>query len=435
MSSRSNAGTSTTASSAGAPRELRRELGLLDAVGVGFGAIIGAGIFVVTGVAAGIAGPSFLVGLFVAAIAATCNALSSAQLAAEYPQSGGTYEYGYRVLNPWAGFAAGWMFLASKISAAGTVALGLAGYLDALLPGLHPRVIAVGAIVAFTVLNYFGVRRSSRANLVIVTVSLGTLVIFVITGAPAFRVENLRPFAPAGWRGAMEAAAILFFAYTGYARIATLAEEVREPRKTIPRATILTIAGAVLLYFAVAVVAVGAVGADRLAATAAPLQVTALTFPNSWVATVVSIGGVTAMLGVILSQLLGLSRMSFAMARRGDLPRFLEHVHPRHAVPGRAVLVVGTIAAVVAATGTLRVVASAASFTILIYYGIANVSAHRMPRDAKLYPDAVPLVGFASCAVLAVSLAPSVILAGVAVLAAGLGFRWLLVIPRKSPSE
>lgn len=108
---------------------LRRELGLLDAVGIGFGAIVGAGIFVVTGVAAGIAGPALLVGLLLAGIAATANALSSAQLAAEYPHSGGTYEYGYRVLSPEAGFAAGWMFLASKISAAGTVALGLAGYL------------------------------------------------------------------------------------------------------------------------------------------------------------------------------------------------------------------------------------------------------------------------------------------------------------------
>src|SRR5690606_30257184 len=143
------------------PGELRRELGLLDAVGVGFGAIVGAGIFVVTGVAAGIAGPAFLVGLVIAGIAATCNALSAAQLAAEYPRSGGTYEYGYQVLNPWAGFTAGWLFLASKIAAAGTVALGLAGYLDTVLPGLRPRVVAVVAVVVFTIVNYFGIRRSS----------------------------------------------------------------------------------------------------------------------------------------------------------------------------------------------------------------------------------------------------------------------------------
>jgi basic amino acid/polyamine antiporter, APA family len=399
--------------------QLRRELGLADAVGVGFGAIIGAGIFVVTGVAAGIAGPALLVGLVFAGVAATCNALSSAQLAAVYPQSGGTYEYGYRVLHPWAGYVAGWMFLASKISAAGAVALGLGAYIEPLVPGLQPRVMAVVAIACFTLLNWFGVKRSSRANLVIVSVSLGSLLLFTLVGAWAFDAGNLRPFAPAGWRGGMEAAAILFFAYTGYARIATLAEEVREPERTIPRATVITIVGALLLYLAVALVAVGAVGADALAATAAPLRVAAEAFPLPWVATVVSVGGVTAMLGVILSQLLGLSRMAFAMARRRDLPGVLDRVDPVRGVPGRAVLVIGAVAAVVAATGTLRGVASAASFTILVYYGIANVAALRMRADRKLFHDAVPVVGVTACVVLAFSLAQEVILAGVVVLGAG----------------
>ena len=405
---------------------LRRDLGLIDAVGIGFGAIVGAGIFVVTGVAAGIAGPAFLLGLLIAGVAATANALSSAQLAATYPQSGGTYEYGYQVLHPWAGFAAGWMFLASKISAAGTVALGLSGYLDALVPGLHPRVIAVGAIVLFTALNYFGVRRSSQANLVIVAISLAALLIFVVVGATSFRVGNLRPFAPAGWRGVMESAAILFFAYTGYARVATLGEEVRDPRSTIPKAILITIVGAALLYFAVATVAAGAVGAANMANSPAPLWLAAQGFPVPWVAVVVAVGGVTAMLGVILSQLLGLSRMAFAMARRRDLPSFLESIHPRFAVPGRAVLVIGAVAATVAATGTLRGVASAAAFTILVYYGIANLAALRMDPAAKLYPDMVPRVGLIACGVLALSLPGSVIVAGLGVLAAGFVFRWTL---------
>jgi basic amino acid/polyamine antiporter, APA family len=404
-------------------KRLRRSLGLADAVGIGFGAIIGAGIFVVTGVAAGIAGPSILAGLFIAGMAATCNALSSAQLAAEFPHSGGTYEYGYRVLNPWAGFVAGWMFLVSKIAAAGTVALGLAGYVDALVPGLEPRVVAVGAILVFTALNYFGVRRSSTANLVIVSVSLGSLLLFIGSGVPAFDAENFRPFAPGGWASTLEAAAILFFAYTGYARIATLAEEVTDPKRTIPRAIMITIGGALLLYAGVVVVAVGAVGAAELAATAAPLEAAARGFGLPRVATVVSLGGVTAMLGVILSQLLGLSRMAFAMARRRDLPAFIDHVHPRYGVPGRAVLLIGAIAAVVAATGTLRGVASAASFAILIYYGIANAAALRMPRHARLYPDAVPVVGLLSCALLAVSLAPSVIAVGLVVLGVGVAGR------------
>jgi len=404
--------------------ELRRALGLVDAVGIGVGAIVGAGIFVVTGVAAGVAGPAFLLGLLLAGAAAAANALSSAQLAAAYPRSGGTYEYGYQVLSPALGFAAGWLFLASKITAAGTVALGLAGYLEALLPGLPPRAVAVGAVVVFTALNYYGVRRSSRANLVIVAVSVGALLLFVIAGIPSFRMANLRPFAPAGWEGVLRAAALLFFAYTGYARIATLGEEVREPRRTIPRAIEITIGGVLVLYLAVALVAVGAVGTDALARTTAPLEAAARSFGASWVRTLVAVGGVAAMLGVILSQLLGLSRMVFAMARRGDLPRYLEAVHPRHGVPGRAVLAVGAAAAVVAATGTLAGVAATASFTILLYYGIANLAALRMPREAKLFSDAVPAFGLAACALLAFSLSPRIILTGLALLAVGFALRW-----------
>ena len=402
---------------------LRRELGLLDAVGIGFGAIVGAGIFVVTGIAAGIAGPAFLVGLLIAAIAASCNALSSAQLAAEYPEVGGTYEYGYQVLGAWPGYIAGWMFLASKTAAAGTVALGLAAYLDALLHGLEPRLIAVGAVVAFTALNYFGIRRSSRANLAIVAVSLGTLLLFVVLRAGAFRVDNLRPFAPFGWSAVLESAALLFFAYTGYARIATLGGEVRDPRRTIPRAIVITIAGAVLLYGAVALVAVGAVGAEALAATAAPLHAAAGDAPA--VAVLVAAGAATAMLGVILSQLLGLSRMIFAMARRGDLPAFLAHVDSRYGVPNRATLVIGAIAAVVAATGTLRGVAAAASFAILIYYGIANLAALRMPPEQRLYPQLVPAVGLTACVLLALSLSRPVIGTGLLVLAVGAALRVL----------
>ncbi|HLU24223.1 MAG TPA: APC family permease [Longimicrobiales bacterium] len=408
------------------PATLRRELGLLDAIGIGFGAIIGAGIFVVTGVAAGVAGPSFLAGLHVAGLAATMNALSSAQLAAAFPRAGGTYEYGNRVLNPWAGFIAGWMFLASKIAAASTVALGLGGYLDALVPGLSPRAVAVGAIIVFTLLNYFGIRRSSRANLVIVAVSLGGLLFFVGAGLPVFDAEKLRPFAPAGWRGTLESAALLFFAYTGYARIATLAEEVREPRRTIPRAIMITLGASILLYLAVSTVAVGAVGAGAMARTASPLEAAARAFPVAHAATVVAVAGVTAMLGVILSQLLGLSRMAFAMARGGDLPAALGAVHARYHSPGRAVVLIGAVAAVVAATGTLAGVAATASFAILVYYGIANLAALRMPRELKLFPNAIPATGFAACALLALSLAPATILTGLGLLAAGLIGRLVL---------
>lgn len=402
---------------------LGRSLGLGDAVGIGFGAVVGAGIFVVTGVAAGVAGPALLAGLAIAGVAAAANALSSAELAASYPQSGGTYEYGYRVLRPWAGFAAGWMFLASKTAAAGTVAVGLGAYLDALLPGLPARPVSVAAVVVFTALNRLGVRKSSRANLLAVGIATAALLALVAAGAGSVRAEHFRPFAPAGWRGTLQGAALLFFAYTGYARVATLGEEVRDPRVTIPRAILLTLGGSLVLYLAVALVAVGAAGAPALAASPAPLLAVARAAGPGWLERWVAAGGVAAMLGVLLSQLLGLSRMAFAMARRGDLPRWLAAVDEARGVPGNAVLAVGAAAALVAATGALREIAAAASFAILVYYGIANLAALRMPRQAKLYPDAVPAVGLAACALLAVSLPARTAAVGVAVLAAGMLLR------------
>jgi APA family basic amino acid/polyamine antiporter len=398
---------------------------LLDAVGIGIGAIVGGGIFVVSGIGAEVAGPALLVALLLAGTAATANALSSAQLAATYPMAGGTYEYGYRVLSPTAGYAAGWMFLASKTAAAGTVALGLSAYLDALLPGVPPRAVAVVAVLGFTVLNYFGVRKSSRLNLAIVAVSLGVLATFVVLGVGAFQPVRLHPFAPAGWRGMLSGAAIMFFAYTGYARIATLGEEIHDPRRTIPRAIVLTLVATGLLYVAVVLVALGAVGADGMAASGAPLLAAASSFDQGWAATMIAVGAVVAMLGVMLSQILGLSRMAFAMARRGDLPRWLERVHPDYGTPNRAILLVGAVAALVAATGTLRGVATAAAFTILVYYGIANLAALRMPAKDKLYPNVVPGVGMVACVVLAASLDLWTIVVGCAVLAAGLLVRWL----------
>ncbi|HEX8361157.1 MAG TPA: amino acid permease, partial [Longimicrobium sp.] len=343
-----------------------------------------------------------------------------AQLAAEFPQAGGAYEYGHRVLHPWAGFAAGWLFLASKTAAAGTVGLGLGAYLAVLAPGVPARGVAVGAVAVFTALNAWGVRKSAKANVAIVAVAVASLLVFAGVAAASFDPANLRPFAPEGAAGVMKGAALLFFAYTGYARVATLGEEVRDPRTTIPRAIAITVACALLLYAVVALAAVGAVGAPVLAASEAPLAEAARRLPVAGLERVVAGGAVAAMLGVLLSQILGLSRMVFAMARRGDLPEGLAAVHPRSGAPLRAVLVVGAAAGCLAAFGTLRGIAAAASFAILVYYGIANLAALRMPRSAKRFPDFVPAIGLVACAALAVSLAPGTIGAGVATL--GVGF-------------
>ena len=414
---------------------LRRDITLIDAVGIGLGAIIGAGIFVVTGVAAGVAGPAFIVGLLIAGIAATCNALSSAELAATYPQSGGTYEYGYRLLNPWFGFAAGWMFLASKLAAGGTVALGFGAYFSALVPAVPPVYAAVAAAILLTIANLFGVKKAGRFNTAIVTVTLLTLVYFVVAGVPSFEAENLTPFMPSGVWAVAESAALLFFAYTGYARIATLGEEVHEPKKTIPRAVMITIVVSVVIYIAVALVAVGAVGPAVLAASTSPLQTAAKTFTLPGVFWIVGVGAATAMFGVLLSQIVGISRMMFAMARRRDLPKALEYVSERHAVPDFGIILSGLVIVLLAIFGTLQFVVSAAAFTILIYYGIANICALRLANENKRYPKWVAILGLIFCVAMAASLPVQTIVAGISVLVVGFLLRFLMRTFRKDDGD
>jgi basic amino acid/polyamine antiporter, APA family len=406
--------------------QLRRDLRLVDAIGVGLGAIIGAGIFVVTGVAAGTAGPAFLIGLVLAGGVALLNALSSAQLAATYPQSGGTYEYGYQVLRPWLGFAAGWTFMASKLAAGGTVALGFAGYLSALIPSIPERPAAVGAVILLTLVNYFGIQKSGRLNTLIVSISILALVYFVIAGIPSVNPDNLRPFAPQGWGNVLRSAALLFFAYTGYARLATLGEEVHEPKKTIPKAIILSLSISAILYLAVAWVAVTSIGAERMAGSLSPLETAARTFRLPGVSLVIGLGATTAMLGVLLSQLLGISRMMFAMARRRDLPGFLDHVHPVHSVPDRGIFITGFALILVTLFGTIETIVAAAAFTILLYYSITNLAAIRMNSEDRLFPTWVPVLGLISCLALAVTLQVETILGGLALLLAGFILRWLL---------
>ena len=405
---------------------LRRDLRLIDAVAIGLGAIIGAGIFVVTGVAARVAGPAFVVGLLIAGVAAACNALSSAQLAAAYPRSGGTYEYGYQVLSPRFGFAAGWLFLVSKLAAGGTVALGFGASVAALWPAVPQRAAGVVAAVLLTAANYVGVKKAGRINTAVVAVSVSVLVVFVVAGISAFERTNLSPFAPAGIRGMLEAAALLFFAYTGYARVATLGEEVHEPHKTIPQAIVIALSVSFVLYVAVSVIAVGAIGAEAMGRAGSPLQAAAAVFPMKGMAQIVGVGAMTAMLGVLLSQVFGISRMVFAMARKHDLPRGLEHVHSVYAVPDRGVLLAGAVIIAVALVGALTWVVAAATFTILVYYTITNLAALRMPTEKKLYPNWIPSLGLAFCLILAGSQRRTTIVSGLALLAVGFGLRMVL---------
>jgi basic amino acid/polyamine antiporter, APA family len=401
---------------------LRPQLGMFDAVATGLAAILGAGIFAVIGPAAGIAGPSLLVALVIAAFVAFCNALSSAQLAAVYPRTGGTYEFGSRVLGPWWGFGAGWMFLMANTVGPGVIALAFGAYLHAVLVAVPARVAAVLAALAMTGLNAFGIKRSVRFTDVVVVLSVASLLAVVVIGLPGGNLSNFTPFAPGGVGGTLQATALLFFAYTGYSRIATLVEEVKDPRKTIPRATVLALGTAALLYLGVGATAIAVLGASGVSASTSPLQSTMAMVGSSVGVSVVILGALLTTFNEGLSDLLGVSRVAFAMARRTDLPAGLAHLS-KGQNPYLSVLFVGAVAIVVAGFAPFGAAVGVSSFGTLLYYTVTNTSALRMNREQRRFPRWLAMAGLIGCAGLAFSLAPSEILIGLGILAAGIVYR------------
>ncbi len=426
---------SADSKSAGARAELARVVGIPGAVLMGLGSILGTGIFVSIGIAAGITGPSVVLAVAVAAVVATFNGLSSAQLAASHPVSGGTYEYGYRYLSPTLGFTAGWMFLCAKSASAATAALGFAGYI-LVAAGYSSRAyrvaLALVGVALLTIIVAGGIRRSNRINTMIVVLTLVALAGFVATGLPstiAGVTGNLDIFfADTGeGNGAsafLHATALMFVAYTGYGRIATLGEEVHDPRRNIPRAIAITLMATAIIYVLVAFVAVGSAGADRLAAAtkqaAAPLEVIARSFDLPGVAWLVAAGAVTAMLGVLLNLLLGLSRVVLAMARRGDMPTFFARVDNKRASPVSAVLLVGGIIAVLVAVGSVETTWSFSAFTVLVYYALTNLAALRLPPEARLYPRWISAAGLLCCLGLAFWVEPTIWITGLGLIVVGL---------------
>lgn len=424
-------------------KRLTRELGTFGAVMMGLGSIVGTGVFVSIGIAAGIAGPAVVIAVAVGALVATFNGLSSAQLAANHAVSGGTYEYGYAFLSPAWGFTAGWMFLIAKSASAATAALGFSGYLLGAL-GLNLNAwlvpVALLAVAGLTSVVYSGIRRSNVTNIVVVSITLSTLALFVITGSPTAFSDGLAHFEPffeapgggGGIRAVLFASALMFVAYTGYGRIATLGEEVRAPRTTIPRAIIVTLIVTMILYATVAVVGVGAIGADGLSAAtaeqAAPLEVAAQAFGVPGVSQVVAFGAITAMLGVLLNLILGLSRVLLAMGRRADMPRLFGRVDASGTTPGPAVLMMGGLVAALTLIGDVRVTWSFSAFTVLIYYAITNLAALYLSAEQRLFPAWVSAAGLVSCASLAFFVEPLYWGVGLALIALGLG--WHVVARR-----
>lgn len=396
---------------------LQRRLGVGDAVIVGLGSMIGAGVFAALAPAARAAGSGLLIGLAVAAIIAYCNATSSARLAALYPESGGTYVYGRRRLGPFWGYLAGWAFVVGKTASCAAMALTFGSYA---VPG-HGRIAAALAVAALAALSCRGVQKAAWVTRVIVAVTLlvlSAVVFSCLAGGQASRAK-LDPFPGGSAYGVLQAAGLLFFAFAGYARIATLGEEVREPARTIPRAITTALSITLLVYVLVDVAALAAAGADRLGASAAPLRTAVEVGRLSWIGPVVRVGGAVAALGSLLALLLGVSRTTFAMARDRYLPAPLALVHERFGVPHRADAAIAAVVIVLVLTTDLRAAIGFSSFGVLVYYGIANASAFTLATSEHRPPRWLPVLGVLGCATLAVSLPLPAVLSGAGVLVLG----------------
>ncbi|MGW9479099.1 APC family permease [Saccharomonospora azurea] len=398
-----------------APR-LRRTLDTGDAVLVGLGSMIGAGVFTALAPAASAAGTGVLLALALAALVAYCNATASARLAIRYPDAGGTYVYGRERLGAFWGYLAGWGFVVGKVASCAAMALTVVTYAAPQLPQPWRGLVAAGVVAVLTGVNYAGVRKSALATRLLVAFSLlvlGFVVLAVVVGGDVSAARVSATTAADPW-GVVEAAGLLFFAFAGYARIATLGEEVRDPRRTIPRAIRTALAIVLAAYLVLTLAMLAQLGAASLASQPDPLAHAVETTSWAALAPVVRVGAVVAACGALLTLLLGVSRTVLAMSRDGHLPRTLSTVHPRHRVPRHAELVVGTVVAVLATTADLRGVIGFSSFAVLVYYAIANVSAWTLGAGRLL-----PVVGLLGCVVLAVALPWTSVLSGVAVLAVG----------------
>ncbi|HEX6794391.1 MAG TPA: APC family permease [Casimicrobiaceae bacterium] len=396
---------------------LARKLGVGDAVVIGLGAMIGAGIFAALAPAARAAGGGLLWGLALAAFVAYCNATSSAALAALYPESGGTYVYGRKRLSPFWGFIAGFGFVIGKVASCAAMALTFAIYVA---PSLA-RPLAVAATIALTAINYFGVAKTAFATRIVVAVVLAclALVVFAATFGGAADVTRATPATSAGAGGILQSAGFLFFAFAGYARIATLGEEVKDPARTIPRAIPIALGVTLVVYAAVAIGALAAIGADGLAQSAAPLVAVVESGRFASLAPLVRLGAAVASVGVLLSLLAGVSRTAFAMAANGDLPRYFASVHAVHRIPDHAELAVGAIVVVIVLLADVRDAIGFSAFAVLGYYGIANACALTLTPSERRWPRWLAVAGVAGCVLLAFSLPLASVTSGGALLAAG----------------
>jgi len=415
---------------------LARRLTLGGAVAIGLASMIGAGVFAAFVPAADVAGDWLLLGLAVAAFVAFANASSTGQLAARYPESGGAYRFGRIRLGEWPGFLAGWGFVVGKTASCAAMAMTAADYL---VPTEWERPVAIAAVLVLAGVNLLGITRTARAATVIVTIVLAVLALVVLAGLTIVARGDgdggfgmtAPSFETGGAYGVLQSAGLLFFAFAGYARVATLGEEVRDPARTIPRAIAISLGIVVGVYAVVGVVLLATLGAPGLASSDSPLVSVVALAGWAWAQPVVQFGAALAALGALLALVAGIGRTALAMARDRELPPVLATVHPRFHVPWVAEVAVAVGVVVLILIADLRGAIGFSSFGVLVYYLIANLAAVTQPAEDRRVPRALSVAGAIGCVVLVVTLPLPSILGGLAVFAVGVVVRLIVKALRR----
>jgi APA family basic amino acid/polyamine antiporter len=390
-------------------------LSRLDAVFIGLAAMLGAGVFVVFGPASELAGSLLLVSILVAALVAYLNAASIAQLAAVVTRSGGAYAYGRHYLgNAW-GFLAGMSFLVGKIGSAAAIALVFATYLT---PGFE-MLTAVLAVVVMAAINIAGINRTAFGSKVLATITLSFLTVLILAGLVAEPAGGT--MTPGGFPGVLTAASLFFFAFAGYARVATLGGEVRDSEKSVPSAIRISLAIVLVTYLALALVLMLKLG-PSVAGSLTPiadLAGVALGIEGS----VVAVFAAVATLGSLLALLAGMSRTASEMASDAELPKVLSK-KLKNGSPALAEVIISLLVILLVVTGSIILTIGLSSFAILSYYAIANLAAYRQPRSETQRAKWLNLVGLGLCVLLGLSVPFGGLLVGATVLTVALILRW-----------
>lgn len=403
---------------------LRRQLTPADAVVVGVGSMVGAGVFTVWAPAAAAAGSWMILSLLIAGVIALCNATSSAQLAAHHPESGGTYVYGRERLSPFWGHVAGWGFIVGKTASCAAMALTAGNYV---WPE-RSHSIATVAVVLIAVINLGGLSRTALVTRLVLAVTAATLIVVVASSTvlePSVQQANTSLDTNA--YGVLQAAGLMFFAFAGYARIATFGEEVIEPERTIPWAIPRALGAVLALYLIIAVTVLASSSPSVVAGLVAPLSFIVESSALSGVSWLVAIGAGIACFGVLLNLIPGVARTTLALARRHELPAWFSVVSEQRGLPIRAELTVVVVVIALIHTVTLTSALSLSGVAVLTYYAITNASALRLTDSERLWPRWIAWLGLVGCVVLALALPWRVLVSGSAVLVIGIAARSVAV--------